>query len=78
MKAMPLGKSTKRERNRKMINALKYSIIAFAMGWALMWGYDTFHTPTFAERFQPAIDHPLKLMSYARDGFCFPHKCRVV
>ncbi len=41
----------------------------------LMW---VIRPPTFAERFQPAIDHPLKQMSYARVGFCFPRKCRVV
>ena len=53
-------------------------IAVFITALALSWAANTFRVPTFAERFQPAIDHPLKQMSYARNGYCFPRKCRVV
>jgi len=43
-------------------------------GAVLMW-LALFSPPTFAQRWAPAIEHPLHSVSAARSGFCYPAKC---
>jgi len=46
------------------------AIAALILTWQLQ-------PPSFSARWQPAIEHPLHSVSWARSGFCYPGRCRV-
>lgn len=60
--------------------ALRFYIAFLLFGLMLAFGCDEYLTrnATFNERWEPVIAHPLRHVSIARWGFCYPGQCRIV
>lgn len=56
------------------MKSLWLSVIAILVAAMVVTCY---RQPTFKDRWQPVIDHPLHQLGNARQGFCFPGSCRV-
>ena len=74
---VPSTQATEKLHGQTRFHPILAILLAALIGLLAVWGDQVFRRPTFDERFQPAIEHPLKMHGLARDGFCFPGRCRI-